>query len=65
MRILEFESLVDNTKIDVELWDCSGKEEYEGCWPAMAYQADGKFTAMIYRPICFFCYEYFCIDLLL
>ena len=40
-RILEFENVIGNSTIDIELWDCSGKEEYETCWPAMAYQCDG------------------------
>ncbi|XP_076813422.1 intraflagellar transport protein 22 homolog [Clavelina lepadiformis] len=49
VRVLEFETPVDNgrtfTNMDIELWDCSGNENYEGCWPAMAYKADGVVIA--------------------
>nr|CAB3255317.1 intraflagellar transport protein 22 homolog [Phallusia mammillata] len=46
VRILEFENLVESrnnnsVKVDVELWDCSGNENLESCWPAMAHRADG------------------------
>lgn len=46
VRILEFESQVYNgsreVDVEVEMWDCGGGAEYEGCWPAMASGTDGK-----------------------
>lgn len=52
VRILEFESSISTSqghkKIDVELWDCSGNESCEGCWPALASDADG--VVLVYDP---------------
>lgn len=52
MRILEFESQVYNgsreVDVEVEMWDCGGGEEYEGCWPAMAAGTDG--VIIMYNP---------------
>jgi len=52
VRILEFESSISTSqghkKIDVELWDCSGNESCEGCWPALASDADG--VLLVYDP---------------
>ena len=46
VRILEFENVITaghlQANIEVELWDCSGSEAYENCWPALAAKADGK-----------------------
>lgn len=47
VRILEFE--VDNVNlggnhavnIEVELWDCSGNQRFEICWPAMQKDVNG------------------------
>ncbi|XP_037566264.1 intraflagellar transport protein 22 homolog [Dermacentor silvarum] len=46
VRILEFESpqiLVKGrqTTTPVELWDCSGDQKYENCWPAFAKDTQG------------------------
>ncbi|XP_077511053.1 intraflagellar transport protein 22 homolog [Amblyomma americanum] len=46
VRILEFESpqiLVKGrqTTASVELWDCSGDQKYENCWPAFSKDAQG------------------------
>ncbi|VDN06461.1 unnamed protein product [Thelazia callipaeda] len=46
VRIVEFESNeleLDGERVeaDVELWDCSGDEEYKVCWPAIRRDADG------------------------
>lgn len=46
MRIVEFESTqleLGGEKVDaeVELWDCSGDQNFENCWPAIRYQANG------------------------
>ncbi|XP_043282763.1 intraflagellar transport protein 22 homolog [Venturia canescens] len=46
VRILEFEVSgvkVKNvtSKVDVELWDCSGDRKYENCWAAMRKDAIG------------------------
>uniref|UniRef100_H2YA04 Rab-like protein 5 n=1 Tax=Ciona savignyi TaxID=51511 RepID=H2YA04_CIOSA len=49
VRILEFETSTGNgSDVEIELWDCSGSENYETCWPAMAYQADG--VIIVYDP---------------
>nr|XP_026690527.1 intraflagellar transport protein 22 homolog isoform X2 [Ciona intestinalis] len=50
VRILEFETSLGNSlNVDVELWDCSGSESFETCWPAMASQADG--VIIVYDPL--------------
>lgn len=53
VRILEFENNLNTSrgqkKIDIELWDCSGNESCEGCWPAMASDADG--ILLVYDPM--------------
>ncbi|XP_077557206.1 intraflagellar transport protein 22 homolog [Haemaphysalis longicornis] len=46
VRILEFESpqiLVKGrqTTASVELWDCSGDQKFENCWPAFSKDAQG------------------------
>ena len=46
VRILEFESgnlnvNNKNIKADVELWDASGSNQYESCWPAIQREAHG------------------------
>ncbi|XP_039273407.1 intraflagellar transport protein 22 homolog [Styela clava] len=52
VRILEFEQQVKsrnrNVDVEIELWDCSGSEEYESCWPAMASNADS--VIIMYNP---------------
>lgn len=52
VRILEFEQQLNNGQrnvdVEIELWDCGGSEEYEGCWPAMAANADG--VIIVYDP---------------
>lgn len=35
-------------KISVELWDCSGHQQYEACWPAM--MQDAKAVVLMYNP---------------
>lgn len=40
VRIIEFESYelsADDLRVepDVELWDCSGDQRFEQCWPAL------------------------------
>lgn len=32
----------------VELWDCSGDQRYENCWPAIMKDADG--VIIVYNP---------------
>lgn len=53
VRILEFESEVSaghiQANIEVELWDCSGNNSYENCWPALAAKADG--VILVYDPL--------------
>merc|ERR1719198_2493567 len=44
VRILE--DVVDS--IQVELWDCSGDQRYENCWPAIMRDADG--VIILYNP---------------
>ena len=34
----------------VELWDCSGHQRFEPCWPAMMQNADA--VVLIYNPAC-------------
>ncbi|XP_066920204.1 intraflagellar transport protein 22 homolog [Clytia hemisphaerica] len=53
VRILEFE--VDNLEmpggsesIEVELWDCSGDNRFEMCWPSM--QKDSNGVLFVYNP---------------
>ncbi|OHT02022.1 Rab-like protein 5 [Tritrichomonas foetus] len=45
LRILEFVTEVEvsglRTNISVQLWDTSGDEKYQMCWPAIAKDADG------------------------
>ncbi|KAK0170674.1 hypothetical protein PV328_008497 [Microctonus aethiopoides] len=46
VRILEFDTANVNvknkhTKVDVELWDCSGDKKFEDCWPAIRQETQG------------------------
>lgn len=34
--------------IEVEMWDCSGSTQYEGCWPAI--QKDCLGVVIVYNP---------------
>ena len=51
-RILEFEQMVQagkrSVQASVELWDCSGDRQYEGCWPAILREAQG--VVLVYDP---------------
>lgn len=51
-RILELEEGVmsgkKNVTATVELWDCSGDRQYEGCWPAILRDAHG--VVLVYDP---------------
>lgn len=51
-RILEFEQVAQAGKkslsLQVELWDCSGDRQYEGCWPAILKDAQG--VVLVYDP---------------
>jgi len=51
-RILEFEEGVlagkKNVTAAVELWDCSGDRQYEGCWPAILRDVSG--VVLVYDP---------------
>ncbi|CAN8015127.1 unnamed protein product [Ixodes persulcatus] len=54
VRILEFESgpvLVKGrqSRTAVELWDCSGDQKYELCWPAFSKDAQG--VVFVYSPV--------------
>lgn len=44
-RILEFDELIGTPHGElsrrVELWDCSGDQKFEGCWPAICDALDG------------------------
>lgn len=45
VRIVEFESYelsAEDMRVepDVELWDCSGDQKFEQCWPAIRRFAD-------------------------
>ena len=44
-RILELTEQIPSEDGDlseaVELWDCSGDQKYEGCWPAICDKLDG------------------------
>ena len=51
VRVLEFERSVGGgygSQISVELWDCSGDEKYESCYPAMTQDAS---AAILARPV--------------
>lgn len=53
VRILEFESEPVTVKgqqkrAAIELWDCSGDEKYEDCWPAIAKDTHG--VLFVYNP---------------
>lgn len=52
-RILEFEENVQTGKgrgmqLAVELWDCSGDEQYNSCWPAILRDVSG--VVLVYDP---------------
>lgn len=51
-RILEFEQVAQAGKkslsLQVELWDCSGDRQYEGCWPAILKDVQG--VVLVYDP---------------
>jgi len=60
VRILEFERELrgasqqarswggGNDKVAIELWDCSGDQVYESCWPAIMKDADA--VLIMYNP---------------
>ncbi|CAB4019369.1 intraflagellar transport 22 homolog isoform X3 [Paramuricea clavata] len=53
VRILEFESTgihVGGKEVscEVELWDCSGDQKFENCWPAIQKDANG--VLFVYNP---------------
>ncbi|XP_028396898.1 intraflagellar transport protein 22 homolog isoform X2 [Dendronephthya gigantea] len=53
VRILEFESSgisVGGKEVscEVELWDCSGDQKFENCWPAIQKDANG--ILFVYNP---------------
>ena len=49
VRILESEKNVDRSKkVSVELWDTSGDQSFERCWPAIKQDADG--VILVYNP---------------
>ncbi|KAH9096843.1 hypothetical protein LEN26_017276 [Aphanomyces euteiches] len=48
VRILECEKSNGRTQANVELWDCSGDQIYEACWPAILKDANA--TVIVYNP---------------
>ena len=51
VRVLEFERSVGGgygSQISVELWDCSGDEKYESCYPAMTQDASA--AILVFDP---------------
>ncbi|KAM3605412.1 uncharacterized protein V6R79_025459 [Siganus canaliculatus] len=52
VRILECELPTqgsgENTKCEVELWDCSGDFKFESCWPALMKDSSG--VVIIFNP---------------
>ena len=53
VRILEFDQggsseFKTSRTISIELWDCSGRQEFEKCWPAIQDKADG--VIVVYNP---------------
>lgn len=52
VRILEFDESVKSARgsvnLNVELWDCSGDEQYASCWPAILHDAQG--VILVYDP---------------
>ena len=52
VRILEFDESVQagrrSVQLAVELWDCSGDEQYASCWPAILHEAQG--VVLVYDP---------------
>ncbi|CAM9877057.1 unnamed protein product [Chrysoparadoxa australica] len=47
---MEYEKAPGNSgaKVNIELWDVSGDQSYEGCWPAILKDADG--VLLVYNP---------------
>ncbi|XP_002736022.1 intraflagellar transport protein 22 homolog [Saccoglossus kowalevskii] len=52
VRILEFETNLHVggrlANAEVELWDCSGNQKFETCWPAFMKDTNG--VVMVYNP---------------
>ncbi|XP_038059241.1 intraflagellar transport protein 22 homolog [Patiria miniata] len=53
VRILEFESGSNqmgarSSTAEVELWDCSGDQKFDECWPAIMKDANG--VVIVYNP---------------
>lgn len=52
VRILEFETSVHvsgrSSNAEIELWDCSGNQKFETCWPA--YMKDVNGVVLVYNP---------------
>lgn len=58
VRILEFDREITHStgkrgsaraaQLSVELWDCSGDQQYQGCWPAILSGAMG--VILVFNP---------------
>ncbi|ETV99489.1 hypothetical protein H310_08165 [Aphanomyces invadans] len=48
VRILECEKTNGRAQASVEIWDCSGDQVYEACWPAILKDANA--TIIVYNP---------------
>ena len=60
VRILEFDTggraeSKMGSSTSIELWDCSGRQEFERCWPAIQDKADGVILLYVF----FFLYSSF------
>ena len=50
-RIMEFDREVPSSRrgsVSVELWDCSGDQQYESTWPAIIRDIHG--VVVVYNP---------------
>ncbi|KAF0723722.1 hypothetical protein AaE_009843 [Aphanomyces astaci] len=48
VRVLECEKTNGRAQASVEIWDCSGDQVYEACWPAIL--KDASATIIVYNP---------------
>jgi len=53
VRILEFDTggraeSKMGSSTSIELWDCSGRQEFERCWPAIQDKADGVILLYVF-----------------
>ena len=48
LHVVESDGSEQTKSVKVEIWDCSGDQSYEGCWPAIMHQLDA--ICVVFSP---------------